>query len=208
MYSILENVEETQIIDKSKFIARLYRVSCEQDVLEILTNIRKQHSDANHNCYAYIYGERGEYQRCSDDGEPSQTAGAPMLNVLQKNNLTNVLAVVTRYFGGIKLGAGGLVRAYSISVVEALEVAELTTFMKVETLGVTIKYPYYEKVNRSLSHFGIDLIDSDFSSDIQLELLVPEKNCEQFKNTLSEITAGSAVVSSKGVSLKEIKVLN
>lgn len=126
MKTIKENVT-TQIIEKkSKFIANLFYVSSVEDAENQLQQIRKQHYDARHNCFAYRIGETKDIiEKASDDGEPSGTAGAPMLNLLQKQNLTNVLVVVTRYFGGILLGTGGLVRAYTQAAKEALEKVEI-----------------------------------------------------------------------------------
>ena len=122
---IKDTYENTIVIQKSEFITRLFRVNSIEEVEEKLAYVRKKHYDARHNCYAYILGDNQEIQKASDDGEPSKTAGAPMLDVLKKNNMTNILAIVTRYFGGILLGAGGLVRAYSSSVSECLKLAKL-----------------------------------------------------------------------------------
>ena len=113
MRSIYKNVEETRIIQKSKFITKLFRIENEDEATYILTKLKHEYSDATHICYAYIVDN---IKRFNDDGEPSGTAGIPILNVLENNNLNYILAVVIRYFGGIKLGAGGLVRAYSNSV--------------------------------------------------------------------------------------------
>lgn len=118
MYSIQNNIENTIEIKKSKFITKLYRVNNIDEINLILNNINNEYKDATHVCFGYIVNG---LEKCSDNGEPSGTAGLPILNVLKKKNLTNVLAIVIRYFGGIKLGAGGLVRAYSNSVVEALK---------------------------------------------------------------------------------------
>ena len=121
MKKIQKSYENTLIITKSEFITHIYRVDSVLEAEIILDDTRKKYWDATHNCYAYIIGEGGEIQKCSDDGEPSKTAGAPMLDVLKKQGITNILAIVTRYFGGTLLGAGGLVRAYSQSVSECLK---------------------------------------------------------------------------------------
>lgn len=118
MYSIKENIENINIIKKSKFITKLYSINNIEEINNILNELNKNYKDATHICYAYILNG---LEKCSDDGEPSGTAGLPILNILKKNNLTNILAVVIRYFGGIKLGAGGLVRAYSNSVNDSLK---------------------------------------------------------------------------------------
>lgn len=123
LLTIQKDFRHEIIIEKSRFICTLKKVSSEEQALENLKEIKKEFNDANHNCPAYLIGENGEFQRSSDDGEPSGTAGIPMLEVLRKRHLHNVLAVVTRYFGGIKLGAGGLIRAYGKSVSEAIDAA-------------------------------------------------------------------------------------
>lgn len=140
MYSIKNNVENTIEIKKSKFICKLYGVSNITEVNNILEKENTEYKDANHVCYGYILEST---EKCSDNGEPSGTAGLPILNVLKKNNLTNVLAVVIRYFGGIKLGAGGLVRAYSNSVIETLK---LTSKIELEE-GYLVEIEFtYEQV--------------------------------------------------------------
>ena len=113
MYSIKNNIENTYIIKKSKFLTKLYKVNSIKEIDDILNNLKSEYSDSTHICYAYIINSK---EKCFDDGEPSGTAGMPILNILKKNNISNILAVVIRYFGGIKLGAGGLTRAYSNSV--------------------------------------------------------------------------------------------
>lgn len=121
--SILKMVTNQLIIKKSTFITQLYPVAFMKDIEHILQHVRKTNPDASHYCYGYILGEDAEVQKYSDDGEPSQTAGFPIMNVLKKQSLTNILCVVIRYYGGIKLGAGGLVRAYTKSTSEALKIA-------------------------------------------------------------------------------------
>lgn len=122
MYSIKENTKNTIVIKKSKFITELYKINNINEVNSILNELNDKYKDSTHICYAYIVSSK---EKCSDDGEPSGTAGIPILNILKKNNLTNVLAVVIRYFGGIKLGAGGLVRAYSNSVNDTLKLTDI-----------------------------------------------------------------------------------
>ena len=122
MYSIKNSIENTIIIKKSKFITKLFKINNMDEINNILNETKKEYKDSTHICYAYIINGS---EKCSDDGEPNGTAGLPILNILKKNNLTNVLAVVIRYFGGIKLGAGGLVRAYSNSVNDTLKLIEI-----------------------------------------------------------------------------------
>ena len=124
MYTINKIYQEKQEIKKSEFICTIHPVSNIDEINEILKDTRKKYYDATHNCYAYILGDKGEIVKCSDDGEPSQTAGVVILETLRKNELTNILAVVTRYCGGIKLGAGGLVRVYASSTSLAIQTIE------------------------------------------------------------------------------------
>ena len=122
MYSIKNNIENTYIIKKSKFITKLYKINSIDEIDSILNNLKTEYKDSTHICYAYIVNSK---EKCFDDGEPSGTAGLPILNILKKNNLTNIFAVVIRYFGGIKLGAGGLTRAYSNSVNDTLKLTNI-----------------------------------------------------------------------------------
>ena len=127
MYSIKNNIENTTIIKKSKFITKLYKIDNIDEIKDILDELNKKYNDSTHICYAYIIDGK---EKCSDNGEPSGTAGMPILNVLKKNNLDHILAVVIRYFGGIKLGAGGLTRAYSNSVIEAISKDNIIELVK------------------------------------------------------------------------------
>lgn len=137
MYSIKDNIENTIEIKKSKFITKLYKVNNTNEINDILSNIINEYNDATHVCYGYIVNG---YEKCSDNGEPSGTAGLPILNVLKKKNLTSILAIVIRYFGGIKLGAGGLVRAYSNSITEALKLT--TNIELIEGYLIELEFSY------------------------------------------------------------------
>ncbi len=122
MYTIKKNVENEIIVNKSRFITYLFKVHSKAEVDSLISKLKREHKEATHYCYAYVIGSN---IKCSDDGEPSKTAGAPLLNVLEKNKLNHVVAIVIRYFGGVKLGAGGLVRAYTKSVTECLKLTEI-----------------------------------------------------------------------------------
>lgn len=169
MYKINKTYENTIIINKSEFITHIYRVDSVEDVNDYLASTRKKYYDATHNCYAYIIGENAEIQKSSDDGEPQKTAGMPMLDVLKKNNLTNVLAITTRYFGGILLGAGGLVRAYSSSVSECLKKAELYDTKEGLKLQITLNYSDY---NSFIKFPYIKIIDQLFTEDVKLIFVI------------------------------------
>ena len=164
MYRINEEYENKIIINKSIFITHLYRVNNVDEVNDILASTRKKYYDATHNCYAYILGDNGDIKKASDDGEPSKTAGFPMLDVLEKNNVTNILAITTRYFGGILLGAGGLVRAYSSSVSECLKLAKLYDTKPQIKLSLTLSYSGYNTLIKTINY--INIIDTSFNQDI------------------------------------------
>lgn len=182
MMKIKENIENTINVDKSTFITKLYKVDTVEEVNEILSIVRKKYHDANHNCYAYILDD-ALIQKCSDDGEPSQTAGYPMIDVLKKQNITNILAVTTRYFGGIKLGAGGLVRAYSKSVSDALLNAQFTSSKDFNKYTITFEYTYFSFI-QSLGN--IKIIDQQFTDNVTITFLVELENndlvLEEIKN--------------------------
>ena len=164
MYRINEEYENKIIINKSIFITHLYRVNNVDEVNDILATVRKKYYDATHNCYAYIIGDNQDIKKASDDGEPSKTAGFPMLDVLEKNNLTNILAITTRYFGGILLGAGGLVRAYSSSVSECLKQVKLYDTKPQIKFSLTLSYSGYNTLIKTINY--INIIDTSFNQDI------------------------------------------
>ena len=144
-YTIEKNVETEIVVKKSKFIANIFYISTNKEAEEKIKEIKKKYFDARHNCFAYRVVENDNIiEKSSDDGEPSGTAGGPMLNILQKNNLANILIVVTRYFGGILLGTGGLVRAYSDALLEALEKTQKVKIVSGLELEVTLSYNNFE----------------------------------------------------------------
>jgi uncharacterized YigZ family protein len=194
MYKIKNDVTNTIIIDKSKFITTIFRVETVDQINEILALTRKKYYDATHNCYAYIIND-GNNQKCSDDGEPAKTAGSPMLDALKKNDLTDCLAITTRYFGGIKLGAGGLIRAYSSSVSEAIKTAKLVETKSLAIYDVTIDYSTYNRLSDFLAKLMIK--DTLFASDITLSIALFSEDIENFLNQIKNLTFGKALVSFK-----------
>lgn len=172
-------------IKKSRFICHLKRIENEQEARAFINQIKKEHWKANHNCSAYTLGDRQEIQRSSDDGEPSGTAGVPMLEILKKKELINVCAVVTRYFGGIKLGAGGLIRAYAGAVNHTIEAVGCVEFVVQKELVLTLDYALYDKLQRYLASRNIEIIEPVFLSDITVKCFIEE---DQVKSFLSELT--------------------
>lgn len=190
------------IINKSIFITYLFKVKSINEVNEYLSQIRKKHYDATHNCYAYIIGMNQEIQKASDDGEPSKTAGFPMLDVLKKRNMTNILAITTRYFGGIMLGAGGLIRAYSSSVSEALDRTNIYEYLNYETILVNVSYSSYNCIENYLKNYT--LFDITYTDKVSIKVGVLPLDVVEFKNQITNLTSGEAIMSSLGIQIEEI----
>lgn len=193
-------------IKKSRFICHLKRVYTEEEARAFISEIKKEHHKANHNCSAFTLGERQEIQRSSDDGEPSGTAGVPMLEILKKREITNVCAVVTRYFGGIKLGAGGLIRAYAGSVGHALDQVGLVKFVTQEQLILTLDYGNYDGLQRFLSTQGLVISESEFLSDVTVKLFVDLDKTDQLLADLIEQFSGKISVAKGEKQLVEVDI--
>lgn len=174
---------------KSRFIGRIWPVETEEEALQRIQEMKKQHYDATHNCWAYII--RDGAVRFSDDGEPGGTAGMPMLQVLQREELFNVVCVVTRYFGGILLGTGGLVRAYTKGAKIAVDAAGKSRKRVWTVLYVPCPYPFYERVRLETEAFGGMVRQAEFGAEVELELLFPEKQAKPFLDRLTDLTAGT-----------------
>lgn len=185
------------VILKSRFITSIYNVSSVEEVNDILAKTRKKYYDASHNCYGYILGDRAEIQKCSDDGEPQKTAGFPILDVLKKNEVTNILCVVTRYFGGTLLGAGGLVRAYSESCSECLKKAKLLIKKELNTIIVKLDYSSYNTLLSSIK--DVVILDTSYQQDITLKLAAPGDMIDSLIQSINNITKGNALIEDSGL---------
>ena len=174
---------------KSRFIGRVWCVETEEEALEKIQQMKKQHADATHNCWAYII--RDGAARFSDDGEPGGTAGNPMMQVLQKENLYNVVCVVTRSFGGILLGAGGLVRAYTKGAKIAVDAAGKSTKRVWTALYIPCPYTYYERMKLEAEAFGCVIRDAQFGAEVELEILVAQEQAQAFLDKITDMTAGT-----------------
>ena len=174
---------------KSHFIGRLWPVETEEAALEKIQEMKKQHYDATHNCWAYIIKDGAV--RFSDDGEPGGTAGMPMLQVLQREGLYNCVCVVTRYFGGILLGAGGLVRAYTKGAKIAVDAAGKSMKRVWSCLYVPCPYTFYERVKLEVAAWGGIIRDTQFGAEVELEILVPEAQAEPFLAKLIDMSAAN-----------------
>ena len=171
---------------KSKFIGYAKPVSTQDEAVEFINSIKSKHWDATHNVYAYVLRENNT-QRYSDDGEPSGTAGVPVLDVILKENVTDVCVVATRYFGGTLLGAGG---AYSHTSKIALDAAHIITMANCQIYSVIVDYSFYDRLNVLLSDFGANVIKSDFSASVSVEFSIKEDASELLKDKLTDISNG------------------
>lgn len=204
--TIKEDFIAEEEIKKSRFICHLKRVYTEEEARAFISEIKKEHHKANHNCSAFTLGDRQEIQRSSDDGEPSGTAGVPMLEILKKREITNVCAVVTRYFGGIKLGAGGLIRAYAGSVGHALDQVGLVKFVTQEQLILTLDYGNYDGLQRFLSSQGLVISESEFLSDVTVKLFIDLDKTEQLLADLVEQFSGKISAAKGDKQLVEVDI--
>lgn len=177
---------------KSRFIANVRPVETEEEALAFIEEMKKKYWDARHNCSAYILGERQEQMRCSDDGEPSQTAGKPMMDVLDGAGLTNTAVVVTRYFGGTLLGTGGLVRAYSAAVQEGLKNSRIITKYWGTELLVDMDYNGIGKLQYLFGQRQIPILDAEYTDQVQFTVLVPVSRVQEIRKAVTEATSGQA----------------
>ena len=174
---------------KSRFIGRVWYVESEEEALARIQEMKKQHYDASHNCWAYII--RDGAMRFSDDGEPGGTAGNPMMQVLQREELYNIVCVVTRYFGGVLLGAGGLVRAYTKGAKIAIDAAGRSMKRVWSVLYIPCPYNFYERVKLEAEAFGAMIRDTQFGAEVELEILVPREQAQEFLDKITDMTAGT-----------------
>lgn len=204
--TIKEDGQVQEEIKKSRFICHIKRVTTEDEARNFIQSVKKEHYKATHNCSAFILGERSEMKRSSDDGEPSGTAGVPMLGVLENHQLTNVCAVVTRYFGGIKLGAGGLIRAYAGSV--ALAIKEIGSVHIKEQLGLrlTLSYSQYQELPNFLKAKQLQEQDTAFTDQVQTTIFVDKDDKDSVIESLIELFNGKIDIVEQGLRKVEIPI--
>lgn len=190
--TVREEFRHETIVEKSRFITTLYPCSTEEDAQEFINRINKEFWDASHNCTAFALGPNQEKQRSSDNGEPSGTAGKPMLEVLKKTGITNVAVVVTRYFGGIKLGAGGLIRAYSHAVADALQLAPKDLHTTRIPLEITVDYTLYGAIERYIHDHNLHS-ESQFGEKVVITILCPIEELEAIQKELQDLSHGAAI---------------
>lgn len=184
-----------ELVEKrSRFLSFIYGVESEEEIGLILEDMKKKYWDARHVCYAYVLGDRGEQQRFSDDGEPSGTAGKPLLDVLTGAGLTEVLVVVVRYFGGVLLGTGGLVRAYTGAARAALETAVVITKQAARMLYITLDYTAFGKVQYLLNQEGIMIAETEYADSVLLKVPVPLEKYSGIKAKIVDATSAAAEI--------------
>lgn len=194
-YTVKGPGENEIVIDRSRFIAHVARVETEEAAQAFIADIKKQHWSANHNCSAYMIGENNLIQKANDDGEPSGTAGVPMLEVLKKRDLKDTVVVVTRYFGGIKLGAGGLIRAYGKSTSEGLNATGIVERKLMRIMKTKIDYTWLGKVENEIRSSHYQLKEIHYLDAVEVEVYVEEAAKDSFTSWMTELTNGQGEIS-------------
>lgn len=192
-YHVVYKGGEGEIVEKkSRFIATVRPVESEEEAVAFINEMKKKYWDARHNCSAFVLGEQQELTRCSDDGEPAQTAGRPMLDVLLKEGITNAAVVVTRYFGGVLLGTGGLVRAYQKAVQEGLAASLIIEKRKGYLLYINTDYNGLGKLQYLFAQKEIAVMENEYAADVRMKVLVPLERKEEIQKAVIEHTNGTA----------------
>ena len=196
--TILHSEPTEKIIEKSRFITYSARVESEEEAKAFLAALKDEHPFATHICYAYIADKQGNLQRFSDNGEPQGTAGIPVLDVLRKSGVTDACIVVTRYFGGILLGAGGLVRAYTAAAKAALDAAGTLTMERYAELRLRLSYADYQKLSAKLASLGATVDAVDFGGEVTLDVALKATAKDRFADAVRELFAGRVPVEARG----------
>lgn len=202
--TIKDSTQEEITIKKSRFIANVLPVETEQEAIDFIENIRTKYWDATHNVYAYSISDNN-ISRCSDDGEPSQTAGVPILNVIKGHELTNIAVVVTRYFGGTLLGTGGLVKAYSTSARLAIDKAQIIKKVLCNEVSLIVEYTLLGKVMTYINNSNYKLKDIQYLDNVVVNLYIPTFNIEEFDKNIQDISAGNININTNNALYTEIK---
>jgi uncharacterized YigZ family protein len=189
-FTVKERGENEIVIERSRFIAHVSRAESEEQAQEFIQTIKKKHWDASHNCSAYIIGENNQIQKANDDGEPSGTAGVPILEVLKKKNLKNTVVVITRYFGGIKLGAGGLIRAYGKSTSEGINATGVVKRQHMQVIHIKADYTWLGKIENELRNSLYHLKEIHYLDHVEFETFVKDSEIPIFIAWMTELTNG------------------
>lgn len=189
-YSVLKYSEAEHVIEKSRFITYTMPVKTEEEATSFISKIKKQNYNATHNVSAYVIGEKSDIKRYSDDGEPSGTAGMPALDTLLKKGITNICVVITRYFGGIKLGTGGLVKAYTESTKLGVEASQLIEFRELMKYKITSSYDLFSKVQYKLQNSAVYIKDIEYMENVSINIYFEEEN-KKILEELIDLTASN-----------------
>lgn len=206
MEQIYMNKKDTSTeidIKRSTFISYIARTETEDDAKKFINTIKEKHRDATHNCSAYIIGENALIQRADDDGEPQGTAGIPILEVLKREELYNTTVVVTRYFGGIKLGAGGLIRAYSSGAAEAVKASGKVYLVPMIPAKVLLDYTFTNRFEYFLEQENIEIRDQQYTDKVSYDLIIPEEKVESVESELQKITSDTFTMTTSEVEMAE-----
>ncbi|UII55630.1 YigZ family protein [Cytobacillus spongiae] len=193
-YTVKGDGEHEITIQKSRFIAQVARAETEEKAQAFIQHIKKQHWNATHNCSAYLIGEHDQIQKANDDGEPSGTAGVPILEVLKKKHLKDTVVVITRYFGGIKLGAGGLIRAYGKSTSEGIEATGVVERKLMRVMHTKVDYTWIGKLENELRSSIYTIKDIHYLDNVEFEVFVEEAQTESFTEWMVELTNGQGAI--------------
>lgn len=195
-YNVINKPGEGEVEDrKSRFIGHAIYISSEEEAIEIIEKIKKKYWDARHNCYAYVLGERGEIQRFSDDGEPGGTAGKPILEVINSENLRNALIVVTRYFGGTLLGTGGLVRAYTNASKECLANADIRSMVYARRISILSDYTAVGKLQYQFAESNINIEETNYTDKVEFIIVVEDAKADKVVEEVTSATNGKSEIS-------------
>ncbi|WP_203363304.1 YigZ family protein [Bacillus sp. REN10] len=205
-YTVKGYGEHEIVIQKSRFIAYVNRAETEEEAQQFIADIKKQHWNATHNCSAYMIGETNSIQKANDDGEPSGTAGVPMLEVLKKRNLKDTVVVVTRYFGGIKLGTGGLIRAYGKAASDGITATGVVERRLMQIMKTKIDYTWLGKIENELRSSVYAIKDIHYLDTVEIETFVKENEKDAFTAWMTELTNGQATIHEGEVLYQEQRI--
>lgn len=205
-YTVQSFAAQEIVIKHSRFIASVQRAESEEEAQSFLQHIKKQHVNANHNCAAYMIGAHDEVQKAKDDGEPSGTAGVPMLDVLKKRQLKDTVVVVTRYFGGVKLGAGGLIRAYGTATTEGLNASGIVERRLMQIMHITADYTWLGRLENECHQHDYQIKDIHYGAHVDFEVYVSEANVDTFSAWITNMTKNQAVLHEGAMAYLEKKL--
>jgi len=202
----MKAAEIEQIIERSRFIGYVKPVESREEAEEFIAEIRAKHKEATHNVPAFVIGDKFQLQWASDDGEPQGTSGAPIVQMLVKEGITNIAIVITRYFGGIKLGTGGLVRAYTGTAKLALEAAGVCAVKELDVLTVKLDYSFHGKLQNLASKGNFYIASTTFEDKVTLELVMEPEHTQEVRTLISNLTGGSGTIVSEGKKLAKVLI--